>query len=375
MQHPLVNTDQRYHEGCAGAPVVGHPPIVFPSATRASAYLSNALNSSYGFISARLRRVSQWFRYTSTRGLRCSPDARSVNVMTCHALAMRVVPAQCARDRPTSGPWGRLLAQALEELLLEEPDAAVLPAAYVRNWLGEWSREVRRRQQGLLLTSAHRAKGLEFDHVVMLDGKWNATNPREDEEAPRRLYFVAMTRARETLALVDLDDHSERDSDDPPLAASNRQRAATLIQPLKARPCTLERQVPSPDTTDPRLHDETVVCTMGTVFMDFAGRLPADDETHQAISALKPGDALSLTRQNARWKMLDRHRREVGRMRADWDVPKGVEVVDATVHGVFLRWVKDVKDDRYARNLQANSWEMVIPTLTLASRHVHKRAH
>ena len=275
----------------------------------------------------------------------------------------------------TSGPWGRLLAQAMEELLLEEPDATVLPAAYVCNWLGEWSREVRRRQQGLLLTSAHRAKGLEFDHVVILDGKWNATNAREDEEAPRRLYYVAMTRARETLALVELHDHSEGDSDDPPLVASSPHRAATLIQSLKRQPCTLERQVPNPDTSDPRLHDKTVVCTMGDVFMDFAGRLPGDDETHQAISALKPGDALSLTRQNARWKILDRYRREIGWMRADWDVPKGMDVVDATVHGVFVRWVKDVKDDSYASNLQATTWELVIPKLTLASRHVDKRAH
>ena len=254
--------------------------------------------------------------------------------------------------------------------MLEEPDAAVLPATYVRNWLGEWSREVRRRQRGLLLTTAHGAKGLEFNHVVILDGGWNATDPREDEEAPRRLYYVAMTRARETLALVDLRDRSARDSDDPPLSAFSRQRAATLIQPLKARPCTLERQFPSPDTTDPRLHHKTVVCTMGDVFMDFAGRLPAEGETHEAISALEPGDPLSLTRQNARWKMLDRHGREVGRMRADWDVPEGMEVVDATVHGVFIRWVKDVKHDRYARNLRVDTWEMVIPKLTLASRQV-----
>ena len=54
-------------------------------------------------------------------------------------------------------PWAALLAQALEELILEESHAAVLPTAFVRNWLGEWSREIRRRQRGLLLTSAHRA--------------------------------------------------------------------------------------------------------------------------------------------------------------------------------------------------------------------------
>ena len=42
----------------------------------------------------------------------------------------------------------------------------------LKGWLREWSRDLRREQRGLLLTSAHRAKGLEFDHVVILDGGW-----------------------------------------------------------------------------------------------------------------------------------------------------------------------------------------------------------
>ena len=36
-------------------------------------------------------------------------------------------------------------------------------------WLAEWGRDVRRQQRGLLLVTAHSAKGLEFDHVVVLD--------------------------------------------------------------------------------------------------------------------------------------------------------------------------------------------------------------
>ena len=34
------------------------------------------------------------------------------------------------------------------------------PADNFIEWLAEWAREVRRRQQGLLLLTAHRAKGL-----------------------------------------------------------------------------------------------------------------------------------------------------------------------------------------------------------------------
>ena len=147
-----------------------------------------------------------------------------------------------------------------------------------------------------------------------------------------------------------------------------------LIQPLKARPCILERQVHSPDITDPRLHDKTVVCTMGDVYMDFAGQFSAHAETHQSISELQPGDKLSLTRQNGHWKMFDRHGGQVGRMKADWDVPRGMEIGGVTVHGVFVRWRRDVNDERYASNLRADTWEVVVPKLTLAPQKTGKRA-
>ncbi|MFA5985122.1 MAG: RecQ family ATP-dependent DNA helicase [Methylococcaceae bacterium] len=49
----------------------------------------------------------------------------------------------------------------------------------------------------LLLLTAHRAKGLEFNHVLILDG--GGWQDRSDDE--RRLFYVAMTRARLTLTL------------------------------------------------------------------------------------------------------------------------------------------------------------------------------
>ena len=78
---------------------------------------------------------------------------------------------QWVREQP-SGPWNELLVEALENYLLETNNEE-LPAGVFREWLAEWARDNRRRQHGLLLTSAHRAKGLEFDHVAILDGSWH----------------------------------------------------------------------------------------------------------------------------------------------------------------------------------------------------------
>ena len=69
-------------------------------------------------------------------------------------------------------------------------------------WLVEWGRQIRRRQRGLLLLTAHRAKGLEFDHVIVLDGGWKQPARNSDADEERRLYYVVMTRAKKTLALA-----------------------------------------------------------------------------------------------------------------------------------------------------------------------------
>ena len=52
------------------------------------------------------------------------------------------------------------------------------------------------------IAPAHRIRGLEFDHVALLHGGWNCARRAVDAGAPRRLYCVAMTRARQTLALT-----------------------------------------------------------------------------------------------------------------------------------------------------------------------------
>ena len=71
-----------------------------------------------------------------------------------------------------SNPWNDVLREAVVEYELETSNLET-PVDYFIEWLAEWGREARRRQRGLMLLTAHRAKGLEFDHVVALDGGWD----------------------------------------------------------------------------------------------------------------------------------------------------------------------------------------------------------
>ena len=273
------------------------------------------------------------------------------------------------RSQLADDPWSALLAQALEELLLEEGNAEVLPVAYVRNWLGEWSKDIRRSQRGLLLTSAHKAKGLEFDHVVILDGRWNTTGNGEDSGSPRRLYYVSMTRPRETLALMQLKDAGRTDLRDNALATRDGERAGTLLRSLTGAPSVVQRQAPPPEISDRRLDERIMECTMEDVVLSFAGWRAPEGSTHRAIAALSPGDPLCLLHANDHWKVVDSKGRQVGRMAKKWSVPDGMTIAQAVAGGIFTRWAKDESDVERRQKLRCEAWEVVVPRLTLIREH------
>ena len=289
------------------------------------------------------------------------------------ATTVETEEVQRHREGLPGDPWARLLAQALQELLLEEHDASVLPIAYVRNWLGEWSREIRRKQQGLLLTSAHRAKGLEFDHVVILDGSWRKTSRSDDRNSPLRLYYVSMTRARETLALLQLEDGDRTDTRDTPLAARQDERAARLIQPLENSASVVERTLPRSDLSDPRLDERIADCTMEDVVLSLAGWQQPESKMHRAIDALGPGDPLSLSNEHGEWKVLDDTGQQVGRMAKKWCPPKGLHIAKAEVQGIFRRWADDGNDEKFKQSLHADTWEVVLPRFLLTPQHPKAR--
>ena len=116
-------------------------------------------------------------------------------------------------DRAAAGSRGR----ACE---LETGEGAEVLVDHFIEWLAEWGREVRRRQRGLLLLTAHRAKGLEFDHVVVLDGGWN----KVDVAQGRRLGRAAQALLR---------GHDPRPAN--PRARSFRWSAAGALHPAGLR--------------------------------------------------------------------------------------------------------------------------------------------
>ena len=107
-------------------------------------------------------------------------------------------------------------------------------------------------------------------------------------------------------------------------------------------------------------------CTMQDVVLSFAGWRAAQSKAHHAIAALEPGDPLSLQHEDGQWKVFDHDGRQVGRMARKWTLPNGMTIDQAVVQGIFTRWAKDEEDGERRQTLRSETWEVVVPQLTLS---------
>ena len=241
-------------------------------------------------------------------------------------------------------PWNELLKEAIEEYALETSESETPVASFIE-WLAEWGREVRRRQNGLLLLSAHRAKGLEFDHVVVLDGGWHRIGRGEDRDAPRRLYYVAMTRAKRSLTLASIGCQS-------PFQESFMESSSVLVRAdqeyLQPPPAELVRRYRRLSLSD--------------VFLGYAGYRQPDHRVHQSIAALSPGDVLQVRNERERWELVDQDGIVVVRLARGFEKPADMRCVFAIVTAV-VSWDRERSEPQYQDRLLCDNWEVVVPEL------------
>ena len=250
-------------------------------------------------------------------------------------------------DSQPENEWTELLGQAATEFQLEFGEGEA-PFGHFREWLAEWSRDAQRRQKGLLLLSAHRAKGLEFDHVALLDGGWNRFGRDEDADAARGLYYVAMTRARQTLNLA-------------AMGAQN-----PFLADLRRSPATIERESSANVASAPReLSYVYRRLSLSEVVLGFAGWRRSRHPVHRAIARLAPGDELSLETVEGRWQLQDRQGVVVGQLARKFEPPRDTRCISASVSAI-VTWSRDRTDPEYQSGVRCDEWEVVLPELVFA---------
>lgn len=252
-------------------------------------------------------------------------------------------------DSQAGEGWWPLLREAIDEYVLEI-NGAELPKQNFIDWLAEWGREVRRKQTGLMLLTAHRAKGLEFDHVAVLDGGWDKVGEFEDKGAPRRLYYVAMTRARKMLILTRMD------------GARNR-----LLDVLLDDANVLNREaidMPKPPRELRRCYKRS---TLKDVDLGFAGRYSPENQVHHSIASLVAGDQVQLRESGGYAELTDMHGNIVGRMSKAFTLPRGMQFLSGRILAIVVRKRED-SEAQYQDRCRCDKWEVVVPELVFAPR-------
>ncbi len=244
--------------------------------------------------------------------------------------------------RQPTGHWWSLLREGLDELFLELGDRET-DRMDVIEWLAEWGRNARKRQTGLLLLSAHRAKGLEFDDVVILDGGWDRPSNGDDGDAERRLYYVAMTRARRSLALVSMGNrHPFIDNLGGPVVTHR----SPSVNGHDAADCGRIYRTLNPSEVD----------------LDFAGRLANGHRTLQALDNIAAGDPVGLKQDGDRWLIIDRHYVAIGCLARKFEPPKGATFVEGSAHAITRRYRSDSAES-FQQQIRQERWNVVLPEL------------
>ncbi|HZL43343.1 MAG TPA: RecQ family ATP-dependent DNA helicase [Verrucomicrobiae bacterium] len=171
--------------------------------------------------------------------------------------------------------WIRFLRRLLEAWRTESGDAE-LGVQDALEFLYEGCIESRREfsyGEGVTLTTVHSAKGTEFDHVLVI-GPWWLPEQKVKQEEERRTFYVGLTRARKSLAVLNRGDIR------PSLPGSLPDRGVI-------------RSKFSPDHMGIKIKALSYeVLSLEDIDLGYPGRFSQYDRIHTALSALQPGDRL-----------------------------------------------------------------------------------
>ena len=234
--------------------------------------------------------------------------------------------------------WRAFFADAHEQIVAEFGDH--MPAiSTLIDWLYEYARTLRTRPpSGLYLGTVHASKGLEFRHVMLLDGGWKLSADSIEQE--RRLYYVGMTRAQQTLTLSR---HAGGKSFVDSLDKSVLHQSVDLAH-------------------DPLLDTRYQTVSLNEVDIGYSGSHAPSHHIHTSIAALREGDTLKLLPMQGRYFLTDIDGNIVGRMARSFK--PAIAEIQCSVAGVVVRYRRDGNNDRnFAGRLKCDQWEVIVPRM------------
>ena len=206
--------------------------------------------------------------------------------------------------------------------------------------------------EGVLVGTFHAAKGREFPHVIVLGGDWGRFLTNDNREAERRLFYVAMTRAMETLTNI-----NRRDD---PLPYADELTGRGLVR----RPRTLAT------VGEKRMRTTYTQLGLEDIHLSYAGYQLREHPIHQALSDTSTGDRVTLGAngrtgaivQNTKGGELARLSKKGARR---WRQRQEEAPADETTVLAMVSRTKDDDADEYRHRVMTDRWEVPI----LETRH------
>jgi ATP-dependent DNA helicase RecQ len=117
---------------------------------------------------------------------------------------------------------------------------------------------------------------MEFPHVFILDGDWGRQREKSEWEEERRVMYVGMTRAEETLRLMKIPGRSN-----------------PFLKEIRGD-CVWPRRYTAPAMEKGSGDIRYEMMGLNEVYMDYAGCFPSDEKIHQWLGRLEAGQSVSF---------------------------------------------------------------------------------
>ncbi|MGB8353679.1 MAG: RecQ family ATP-dependent DNA helicase [Chthoniobacteraceae bacterium] len=247
-----------------------------------------------------------------------------------------------------TNPWWRIVEETALEWRDESGNAETPVSAAIDFFCESFDQFGREPAsgEGIFLGTIHSAKGLEFNHVFITSNGRQQSGASNSREEQRRVCYVAMTRARKTLALFERKDcpnpHTELLEGD-------------FVLPRQL----LDTDTLSADITSLRYD----LLSLENVFLSFAGNLPGNHQIHTALSSLHPGSQLTPSvSKSGDIELLDSSCIAVARLsskgRDAW-IRRVSDIQSISVVAMVERYIED-SDDEYVANCRCKKWEVPV---------------
>ncbi len=241
--------------------------------------------------------------------------------------------------------WWDLLRALLSSWKEETADSS-LPVSALIDRIYEELAEARRDRRigdGVFCSTVHGAKGLEFPHVFILDGNWGKHRSSEDREEERRLFYVAMTRAKERLSIF-----ARRDTTNP------------FLLELDGDFAVRRRADAPPDRAEGLLGTRYQTLGMADLMLGYAGRLPENHPIHRRLGRLVAGSPLFIGKEGGQIFLYDSESRPVAKLSRkahDFWAKRLGSIQSVTVLGMLQRKKEDEQQD-FQASCRIGAWEI-----------------